>query len=239
HNQDTVAWAEFGSSVPRPRAILAISAHWYIGGLQVTAMEQPRTIHDFAGFPPELFAIGYPAPGSPQVATEVATALSPEAVHLDRSGWGLDHGTWSVLAHMFPAADVPVVQLSLDARQDVAWHIAQARRLNELRTSGVLVVGSGNVVHHLGRLDWSQPDAGFPWAERFDADVRQVLQTDPARIVDLVDHPDFRAAVPSPDHFLPLVYFAGLAAESGALPSTLVSGYAYGSLSMASYRLGG
>ena len=237
HNGYTEAWAEFGESVPRPRAVLAVSAHWCVGSTAVTAMARPRTIHDFTGFPPELFAVEYPAPGSPELAAEVADLLAPTEVLADLGEWGLDHGTWSVLAHVYPDADVPVVQLSLDGRRPLQWHLDLAQRLAPLRDSGVLVLGSGNVVHNLGRMDWGRPDAGEDWAVQFDEHVREVLGTDPGRIVEVEQHPAYRAAVPTPEHFLPVVYLAGLAVAGGTTLTPFAAGYAYGSLSMTSYRL--
>src|SRR5512140_2385219 len=185
HNRHTEAWREFGEAVPRPRAVLAISAHWYINGTVVTAMPKPRTIHDFFGFPKELFEFEYPASGAPDVAQEVAEIVKPVHVGLDQEAWGLDHGTWSVLAHVFPKADVPVVQLSIHGRQDAAYHLDLGARLEPLRQRGVLIVASGNVVHNLRRIDWERPDAAFDWAIRFDEAVRKAMTTDPARVVDL------------------------------------------------------
>lgn len=237
HNGWTEAWADLGQSVGRPRAVLAVSAHWYVAGTAVTAMPAPRTIHDFAGFPPALSAFEYSAPGSPEVAADVAETLAPLPVHLDTEQWGLDHGTWSVLTHVFPDADVPVVQLSIDGRQPLSWHLDLATRLAPLRDRGVMVVGSGNVVHNLGRMDWSQPDGAFDWARRFDGHVRDLLLTRPEDIASAEDHPDFRSAVPTPEHFLPVVYLAGLSVAAGTPLTVLTEGYGYGSLSMTSYRL--
>ncbi|MET0344489.1 MAG: 4,5-DOPA dioxygenase extradiol [Polyangiales bacterium] len=236
-NRYTAAWRAFGASIPRPRAILAISAHWYVNILAVTAMAKPRTIHDFYGFPPELFAVRYDAPGDPALAAEVAALLAPTQVGLDRDAWGLDHGTWSVLVHAFPGADVPVLQLSLDARQPPAWHLALGARLAPLRERGVLIVGSGNVVHDLRAIDWARPDDGFDWAVRFDEAARALLTERPHDATELLAHPDFARAVPTLEHFLPMLYLAGLAQAAGRPADVLVDGYAYGSLSMTSYTL--
>ena len=237
HNGWTEAWADLGESVGRPRAVLVVSAHWYVAATAVTAMDRPATIHDFSGFPPALSTFEYPAPGSPEVAAEVADVLSPTPVHLDDRQWGLDHGAWSVLAHVFPRADVPVVQLSIDGRRPLSWHLELATRLAPLRAAGVMVLGSGNVVHNLGRMDWSQPDGAFDWARRFDEHVRELLLERPEDIAEAEEHPDYAAAVPTPEHFLPVVYLAGLAVASSAPLTVLTGGYGYGSLSMTSYRL--
>jgi 4,5-DOPA dioxygenase extradiol len=237
-NRYTEAWRRFGASVPRPRAILAISAHWYVNATAVTAMARPRTIHDFFGFPQALFEVEYPAPGLPQLAEEVADAARPEYVGADHDGWGLDHGTWSVLAHAFPAADIPVVQLSINALKPPQYHVDLGARLAKLRDSGVLVLGSGNVVHNLRAIDWHQADAGFDWARRFDEHAREVMTQRPGDAAALVEHADFAMAAPTPEHFLPLLYIAGLAAASGETPRVLIDGYAYGSLSMTCYGVG-
>jgi 4,5-DOPA dioxygenase extradiol len=236
-NRYTAAWRAFGASVPRPRAILMVSAHWHVNVSAVTAMARPRTIHDFYGFPPALFEVQYPAPGDPLLAEEVAELVKPTALGLDRDSWGLDHGTWSVLVHAFPDADVPVVQLSIDARRDFDYHLELGAKLAPLRARGVLIVGSGNVVHNLRALQWSEPELGFDWARRFDEAARGLICERPGETARLQEHADYHKAVPTPDHFLPLLYFAGLAAEAGGRPEVLVDGYAMGSLSMVAYTL--
>lgn len=236
-NRFTAAWAELGRALPRPRALLVVSAHWYIGATAVTAMPKPRTIHDFYGFPRELFEFQYPAPGAPEVAEDVAEVVKPTWVGLDQEQWGLDHGTWSVLAHMYPAADMPVVQLSINSLKPLEDHLELGTRLAPLRERGILIVGSGNVVHNLRRIDWHQPDQGFDWAQRFDDAVAGIMNSAPHDILSVTRHPDYAAAVPTPDHFIPLLYIAGLG--SGQPPAKAVlRGYSLGSLSMTAYSVG-
>lgn len=237
-NRYTDAWRAFGSSVPRPRAILAISAHWHVNVTAVTAMARPKTIHDFFGFPQALFDVQYPAPGLPGLAEEIADTVKPDYVGADRDGWGLDHGSWSVLVHAFPDAEIPVVQLSINALKSAQWHLDMGAKLAALRSRGVLVIGSGNVVHNLGLIDWHQPNGGFEWARRFDDDARQLMTEHPGDMAAMLRHPDYALAVPTPEHFLPLLYLAGMAAASNETTDVLIDGYSYGALSMTAYTLG-
>ena len=236
-NRYTEAWRQFGEAVPRPTAILCVSAHWYVNATAVTAMADPRTIHDFYGFPQALFDVEYPAPGAPEVADAVVRAVDPVWVGLDLDSWGIDHGTWSVLVHMFPAADIPVLQLAINAMQPFEYHLDLGARLAPLREQGVLVVASGNVVHNLRRIDPALGDTGTDAAVRFDTEARARMTEDPGAVLGLGDHPDAGFAVPTPDHFIPLLYLAGLAREGGRPCRTLVDGYVWGSLSMTAYTL--
>jgi 4,5-DOPA dioxygenase extradiol len=237
-NDFTRSWRALGRSLPRPRAALVISAHWFIQGTAVTAISNPKVIHDFYGFPKELFAFDYPAPGSPEVAEEVVELLKPSYVGRDHDSWGLDHGTWSVLAHVFPQADVPVVQLSIHAGAPLAYHLDMGARLAPLRDRGIFILGSGNVVHNLRQIDWSQGDKGFAWADRFDARVREVMTTAPADLPTVQASADYAQAVPTPEHFIPVAYLAGLCEASGEAATPFAEGRALGSLSMTSYVLG-
>ena len=237
-NRYTLAWRSLGASVPGPRAILVISAHWYINATAVTAMPKPRTIHDFYGFPQELFDVEYPAPGLPALSDQVADVVKPSWCGRDIDSWGIDHGTWSVLVHAFPEASIPVVQLSINAEKDLDYHLELGRKLAPLRDHGVLIVGSGNIVHNLRAVDFRRPDTGYDWAYRFDAHTKEVLLDDPTSVTGLDADPDYARAVPTPDHFLPLLYFAGLAGDTDEPVELLVDGHAAGSISMAAYTLG-
>lgn len=238
HNRYTAAWAAVGASVPRPRAILMVSAHWYVNASAVTAMSRPKTIHDFYGFPQALFDVEYPAPGLPDLAEEIADAVQPDEVGADRDSWGLDHGAWSVLVHAFPDADVPVVQLSVNAARSADYHLQLGAKLASLRRRGVLVIGSGNIVHNLRAMDWQATDTGFDWARRFNEKAIAVATSEPGRAASLVRDADFRMAAPTPDHFLPFLYVAGFAAEIGEPLKTVIDGYTYGSLSMTCFIAG-
>lgn len=204
-------WAEMGRQLPRPRAVLCVSAHWYVPETAVTAMDNPRTIHDFYGFPQELFDVRYPAPGDPALARRVQELLGPTPVKSDAS-WGLDHGSWSVLRHIFPKADVPVVQLSIDRSQPAQFHYELGKRLRPLRDEDVWVVGSGNVVHNLSAYRWKDPSSPpFDWAERFEDTVCDFIEH--GEHAPLVNYtalaPDADMAIPTADHYLPLLYVLG------------------------------
>jgi 4,5-DOPA dioxygenase extradiol len=238
-NVYTDCWASLGKTVPRPRAVLVVSAHWYIPGCAVTANLTPRTIHDFGGFPKELHEVEYPAPGSPELARRVKDLLSPVSVALDES-WGIDHGTWSVLTHVFPDADIPVVQLSIDQRQPPIFHYELGKRLRSLREEGILIIGSGNLVHNLRSYAWGIQDAPpFDWALRFERQVRELLlKGDDARVV-AYDRlgPDAMLSVPTPDHYLPLLYVLGLRKDNEPVVFP-VEGIDGGSISMLAVRIG-
>jgi 4,5-DOPA dioxygenase extradiol len=232
HNRYTNIWRRLGESVPKPKAILAISAHWYMRGTAVTAMEQPRTIHDFGGFPQELFEVQYPAPGNPALSKRVRQLLAPIEVTLDNS-WGLDHGTWSVLVHAFPHADIPVVQLSIDGTKPPSFHYDLAQKLAPLRDEGVLIIGSGNVVHNLGRIQWDEGAKPYDWAVRFNDTVRGYLATHGhAPLIDYMTlGEDARLSVPTPDHYLPLLYVIAQQSENETI-SLPIDGIEFGSIGM-------
>jgi 4,5-DOPA dioxygenase extradiol len=232
NNRYTEAWRRIGETVPRPKSILAVSAHWYIRGTAVTAMEKPRTIHDFGRFPQALFDVQYPTPGDPAFAARVRDLLAPVDVHLDQS-WGLDHGTWSVLVHAFPDADVPIVQLSIDATQPAQFHYDLGKRLAMLRDEGVLIIGSGDVVHNLGVINWSAGAAPFDWATRFNDHVRDCLKRrDHEPLIAYGKYgEDARLSIPTPEHYLPLLYCIG-AQEPDEPVSFAVDGIELGSISM-------
>ena len=229
------SWTEMGKSLPRPRAILSISAHWETTGTRVTAMDPPATLYDFQGFPKQLYAIRYPAPGDPALARSIKEDVSDPVVHID-FGWGLDHGTWSVLHRMFPAADVPVLQISLDFDQPPAFHYELGRKLKYLRTQGVLVLGSGNMVHNLRAVVWE--DKAFDWALDFDARLTErILAGDHQALVDY-ENLDRAAhlAVPTNEHFLPLLYVLATQEETDRI-HFFCDRVTLGSVSMRSFCL--
>jgi 4,5-DOPA dioxygenase extradiol len=232
-------WAAIGKEIPHPVAVLSVSAHWYIPGIFVTAVQAPQTIHDFGGFPSELYQIDYPAPGDPALADRVRSLLSPISVKADRS-WGLDHGTWTVLRHVFPQADVPVVQLSIDERQPAGYHYDVGKRLAPLRDEGVLIVGSGNIVHNLHAYAWGRHKAEpFEWAVRFEKKARDLLVTgndDPLIAYETLGL-DAALSVPTPDHYLPLLYVIATRRESDPILFP-VEGVDGGSVSMLAVRVG-
>lgn len=238
-NAWTQAWSAIGQALRRPKAILSISAHWYLPGSSVTAIAQPRTIHDFGGFPPELYAVQYPAPGSPELAARTAQLLEPTPVGLDRS-WGLDHGTWSILMHLYPAADIPVVQLGIDKTKAASWHFETAKKLAPLRDEGVLIVGSGNLVHNLHTYSWGETAREpYDWALRFETLARNALAA--ADFAPLVNYEalgrDAMLSAPTPDHYLPLLYV--LAQHRRGEPVSFpVEGFDGGSISMLAVQLG-
>ena len=238
-NTYTRAWRLLGESLPCPRAILCVSAHWYLPQTLVTGNDRPRTIHDFGGFPKPLFDIQYPAPGDPALALDVAKLLSPTVVALDNE-WGLDHGTWTVLRHIYPEADIPVIQLSLNRSQDAAWHFELARRLRPLRDDNVLIVGSGNLVHNLRRYDWSGSRVEpFEWAQRFEYIARErMLAADFEPLVNYKKQgADAMMAVPTPDHYLPLIYVLAQH-HDGDQVTFPVEGFDGGSMSMLAVQIG-
>jgi 4,5-DOPA dioxygenase extradiol len=239
HNSYTERWNAIGHALPRPKAILCISAHWYVPGAAVTISTAPRTIHDFGGFPRELFAVRYPAPGDPDLARRVQKLLAPLDVHLDDT-WGLDHGTWSVLCHVYPQADIPIVQLSIDETRPAEFHYDIGHRLAPLREEGVLVVGSGNLVHNLHSYAWGRHTIDpYTWAVDFETRARELLQAgDDAPLVDYENlGREALLSIPTPDHYLPLLYVIG-ARTSKDRVTFPVEGVDGGSISMLSVQIG-
>src|SRR5690348_7992942 len=238
-NAYTEGWTAVGRAIPRPKAILCVSAHWYVPGAAVTVNTAPRTIHDFGGFPPELYRVKYPAPGDPALARRVQNLLAPLNVTPDNS-WGLDHGTWSVLRHVYPAAEIPVVQLSIDETKPAAFHFEIGKRLAPLRDEGVLIVGSGNLVHNLHTYAWGRhPRDPYDWAVRFETEAKAMMLA--GDIEPLVHYEalgtDAALSIPTPDHYLPLLYVLGTGQqrESVRFPVEGVDG---GSISMLAVQVG-
>ncbi|EKT58173.1 4,5-DOPA dioxygenase extradiol [Providencia burhodogranariea] len=239
-NRFTAAWKALGQSLPKPRAILMISAHWYTRGTAVTAMGNPKTIHDFGGFPDALFQVEYPAPGSPELAGQIADLLSPLSIYLDHDEWGLDHGAWEILVRMYPEANIPVVQLSIDGTKPLAWHLEMGRKLSVLREQGIMIMGSGNVVHNLREMNWQNADVeAYPWARSFEQFVCDNLrsQGSPHPLTQALEREDGKHSNPSAEHFLPLLYILGTWNGEEAI-STPTEGIVSGSLSMLSVQVG-
>jgi 4,5-DOPA dioxygenase extradiol len=238
-NPYTTAWRRVGSDTPRPKAILSISAHWFVPGTGVTVSTSPRTIHDFGGFPRELYQVQYPAPGDPELARRVQALLHPLPVMMDDS-WGLDHGTWSVLRHVYPAADVPIVQLSIDERRPAAFHFEVGQKLATLRAENILIVGSGNLVHNLHTYAWGRhvPDP-YDWAVRFEERAKELMLGGENR--PLIDYEtlgrDALLSIPTPDHYLPLLYVLGSRQREDAIKFP-VEGVDGGSISMLAVQVG-
>lgn len=237
-NPFTQGWQNVGKDLPRPNAILCISAHWETRGTFVTGMDKPRTIHDFGGFPQALFDVQYPAPGSPELATMTQEAMTSAHVGVDHA-WGLDHGAWSVIMHLFPKADVPVVQLSLDRNLKPEQHYALAKELASLRRKGVLIVGSGNMVHNLGVIDWQNPDGGYDWAQEASTRMNELIRKgDHSGLINYgANGRAFQLSIPTPEHYLPLLYTLGLKDEKENI-SLFNDRLVMGSIAMTSLRIG-
>lgn len=214
-NAFTRSLARMGKHLPRPRAILCVSAHWMSEGTWITGMERPKTIHDFYGFPQELFDVQYPAPGEPDLARKISQTFKDPQVQLELETWGLDHGTWSVLKHMYPLADIPVLQLSVYMSQPASYHFQLGQELAKLREQGVLIVGSGNIVHNLRTIKWGEKPAPYDWAVEFDEWAKsKLLERDFSALQnDFLKFEAGRLSVPSMDHYYPLLYVLGAAGE--------------------------
>jgi 4,5-DOPA dioxygenase extradiol len=238
-NSYTEGWRRIGIETPRPKTILSVSAHWFVPGTGVTISTAPRTIHDFGGFPRELYQVQYPAPGDPDLARRVQELLAPVPVALDNS-WGLDHGTWSVLRHVYPNADIPIVQLSIDETQPASFHFEVGLRLAPLRDEGILIVGSGNLVHNLHTYAWGRhvPDP-YDWAVRFETEAKQIMTAGEDKL--LIDYeklgPEAMLSIPTPDHYLPLLYVIATR-QRGEVITFPVEGVDGGSISMLTVRVG-
>lgn len=240
-NQFVQGFREIAETIPmKPKAILCVSAHWLTQGTKVTAMEMPKTIHDFGGFPEILYQVQYPAKGSPDLATQTKELLSPTSVELDHD-WGLDHGAWSVIKHLYPAADIPVIQMSIDYNKPASYHFELAKRLRSLREKGILIIGSGNIVHNLRRVDWANFDKdnhGFDWAVEARNTINTHMQNgDFEQLFDYHKNESLKLAIPTPDHYFPLLYSLGLKDEREEL-SLFNDKMLAGSLSMTSVKIG-
>jgi 4,5-DOPA dioxygenase extradiol len=240
-NEFVKGWRELGKSMPKPKAILCISAHWETRGSFFTAMEKPQTIHDFGGFPKALFDVQYPAPGSPELARESKSLIKKTEVSLDEK-WGLDHGCWSVVSRIYPEADVPIVQMSLDYNQTPQYHYDLAKELSSLRKKGVLILGSGNIVHNLGLVAWDKLDAseyGYDWAIEANEKMKEyILSDDHQKLINYKSHGQaYNLAIPTPEHYLPMLYVLALKEENEKL-NLFNDKIVAGSLSMTSFKIG-
>lgn len=236
-NELSRSWADLGRTLPEPTAVLCVSAHWLTDGTFVTAMEKPKTIHDFYGFPQALFNVQYPAPGSPELAKATANQITSTTVGLDHE-WGLDHGTWSVVRQMYPEANIPVLQLSIDYAKPASYHFALAQELSALRKKGVLIIGSGNMVHNLRMLDWRKPESGFDWAEEMNEGFKSAIER--GETDKLTDYSKLGAAaklaIPTPDHYYPLMYALGLRGKNDSV-AFFNDKLSMGSVSMTSLKI--
>lgn len=238
-NQYSRNWKELGQKLPTPRMILVISAHWLTRGTHVTAMENPRTIYDFGGFPEALYQVKYPAPGSPEMAKEVVAAITSVPTGLDHE-WGLDHGTWTIVRHMYPEANIPVLQLSIDFSKDASWHFQLAQDLQKLRHKGVLIIGSGNIVHNLGKINWGGPEEfGYDWAIQANDEMKKhVVERNFKALTEYQKQGQhWLLSIPSPDHYYPLMYILGLSQPKEEV-KIFNDKVAMGSITMTSFQFG-
>lgn len=240
-NEFVAGFRNISKSIPTPTAILCVSAHWFTQGTMVTAMEMPKTIHDFTGFPPALYEVNYPAHGNPSLAAYTQQLLQPTAVELDEK-WGLDHGAWSVIKHLYPEANIPVIQLSIDYTKPASYHYELAQQLKKLRNKGVLIVGSGNIIHNLRMIDWAnfdKDDYGYDWAIEARATINECLLS--GNYHPLLQYHEqgsaFKLAIPSPDHYLPLLYTLGVQNKGDSM-ELFNDKLLAGSLSMTSIKIG-
>ncbi len=236
-NEFSIGWQTLKEKIPTPNAILCISAHWETNGTFVTAMERPKTIHDFYGFPNELFQVEYPAPGNPALATETKKIITKTNVELDNQ-WGLDHGTWSVLKHMYPNADVPVIQLSIDHNKSPQWHYDLAKELSSLRQKGVLIIGSGNMVHNLRLADWHNPNGAYDWAYEINLQFKNLISDGNHKALTSYQSlgQSAKLAIPTSEHYIPLIYILGLKEKNESI-EFFNDKIVMGSLSMTSVKI--
>jgi 4,5-DOPA dioxygenase extradiol len=236
-NEFSHKWEQLGKEIPRPKAVLCISAHWFTKGTHITAMENPQTIHDFGGFPKALFDVQYPAPGNPALAKEAAQLIHKTTVGLDHE-WGLDHGTWSIVKRMYPEATIPVLQLSIDYTKGPQYHYELAKELESLRKKGVLIIGSGNIVHNLRILDWQRPTTGYDWAIDMNEKFKEaILSNNHTPLINFESlGQGAKLSIPTPEHYLPLLYILGMKGGKDKV-SIFNDKLAMGSISMTSVKI--